>query len=276
MEDYIKNYQFLDVDGKIVAYQRAGEGETLLLVHGITTYSFIWRFIKPILAKKYDVIAVDLLGAGSSDKTLDVEYSIKTQAKFLYDFAKKLNIEKLHYVGHDVGGGVGQLFAVIYPEITKSLTLINSVAYDFWPVQPIIAMRTPIIRQLMMASLDVGTFKMIIKRGVFDKSKITEEVMKFYFYPLKSKEGRKSFLHFARSLDNNDLLSITEQLRKLKCPVMIIRGNNDVYLSKAISEKLHNEIKGSLLKIVDEAGHFIQEEKSELLAQHIEEFCNDR
>ncbi|MBU0481952.1 MAG: alpha/beta fold hydrolase [Proteobacteria bacterium] len=52
------------VYGHNLTYYRAGRGSTVLLVHGITTYSFIWRNIFPSLAEHYDVIAVDLLGCG--------------------------------------------------------------------------------------------------------------------------------------------------------------------------------------------------------------------
>ena len=67
----------LKISGHAMAYLRVGRGEPVLLAHGITTYSFIWRKIIPILSKDYDVIAIDLLGCGDSDKPLDVSYAIK-------------------------------------------------------------------------------------------------------------------------------------------------------------------------------------------------------
>jgi len=71
------------VAGHKLAYTRQGQGEVVLLVHGITTYSFIWRKVIPTLAKSYDVIAVDILGCGASDKPLDVSYAIKDHAEML-------------------------------------------------------------------------------------------------------------------------------------------------------------------------------------------------
>ena len=154
------------VAGHHIAYHRAGHGETVLLVHGITTYSFIWRRIIPLLIPRYDVVAVDLIGCGASDMPLDISYAIKDHASYLHEFVVKLGIKKFHFVGHDLGGGIGQIFAIRNREMLLDLTLLNSVAYDFWPVQPIIAMKTPVIRQLAIATLDFGTFKFLIKRGV--------------------------------------------------------------------------------------------------------------
>lgn len=262
----------LKISGHAMAYLRVGRGEPVLLVHGITTYSFIWRKIIPILSKDYDVIAIDLLGCGDSDKPLDVSYAIKDHAERLHEFISKLGLGKCHFVGHDLGGGMGQIFAVRHPEMIYDLTVINTVAYDFWPVQPIVALRTPIVRQFLMASLDLGTFKLIVKRGIYHKDRVTNELMGLFIKPMQTTEGRKAFMHFAKCLDNHNLMEIEDDLRRLKIPVLIIRGDADPYLSATISEKLHSEIPGSRLVRISTGGHFIQEDEPERIAQEIIDF----
>ena len=178
------------VSGHSLTYYREGKGETILFIHGITTYSFIWTELFNSLKSEYEVIAVDLLGCGASDKPIDVDYSLKNQVILLKEFLDVLSIAQVHLVGHDVGGGVAQIFAVRYPESLISCTLINSVAYDFWPVQPIVALRTPIVRQLAMATLDLGMFKLIVQRGVFNKERVTPELMDYFFEPMRYQAGR--------------------------------------------------------------------------------------
>lgn len=269
--DIFENPKSIDVQGNSIQYFRAGEGETILFVHGITTYSFIWRKIVPFF-NHYDVIIIDLLGCGESDKPLNEDFSLKRQSSLLYDFCQKLGITKTHMVCHDVGGGIGQIFAVNYPQLLQNLILINSVAYNFWPVQPIVAMRTPIIRQIAMASLDFGMFELIVKRGMYHKTKFTDELMQYFWKPMKTVQGRKGFLHFAKCLDNKNLTEIEEQIRQLKTPTLIIRGDADVYLSASISEKLNAEIKGSLLLRIETGGHFIQEDEPERVSRAILNF----
>ena len=261
-----------EVFGHKLAYHTGGSGESVLLVHGITTYSFIWRNIFPLLSDKYHVIAVDLLGCGDSSKPLNVEYSIKHHAELLKEFMTQMGVEKFHYVGHDVGGGIGQIFAVRYPDLLYDLTLINTVAYDLWPVQPISAVRTPVIRQLLMASLDLGTFRMIVKRGLYHKENVTAELMDYFWKPMKSTEGRKSFVHFANCLNNKHLLEIEHDLRRINLPVLIIRGDADPYLSREISERLHEEIKDSQLFQIKTGGHFIQEDEPERVVEILDRF----
>lgn len=253
------------VQGHDIAYHSEGEGETVLLVHGITTYSFIWRKISSLLRDKYRVVRVDLLGCGASSKPLDIQYSLPFHAEMLHEFCNILNIQHLHLVGHDVGGGIAQLFAVKYPERLYDLTLTNSVGHDFWPVQPIIAIRTPIIRQIAMASLDIGAFRLLVRRGLHHKERLSDELMQMFWEPMKTKEGRKAFLHFARSLNNQHLVEIEDDLCHLPVKTLVIRSHGDVYLSSAISNKLHNDIPDSVLIEIPNGGHYLQEDEPVML-----------
>jgi len=262
----------LTVDGYRLNYHEEGEGEPVLLVHGITTYSFIWRRIVPFLVDKYRVISIDLLGCGDSDKPLDVAYSLPNHAAMLQEVVDKLGLGPVHFVGHDIGGGIAQVFSVLHPEKLKDLSLVNSVGHDFWPVQPIIAMRTPIVRQLAMATLDIGAFRLIVRRGLYHKESLTDELMEFFWRPMRDKAGRRGFLHFANCLNNSHLVEIENDLRSLKLPVLIIRGDGDLYLSEAISLKLHRDIPGSKLVRIATGGHFIQEDEPEQVAEALLQF----
>ncbi len=260
------------VSGNTIAYLHSGSGEPVLLVHGITTYSFIWRRIIPSLATDYEVFAIDLLGCGDSDKPLTVSCGIKDHAERVREFAAGLGIWKFHFVGHDLGGGMGQLLAVRFPDLLYDLTMINTVGYDYWPVQPIIAMRTPVFRQFLMAAMDIGAFGLIVKRGLYHKELFTPELMDLFMRPMLKPGGRKAFLHFARCLNNQDLMDIENELRELAVPVLIVRGDADPYLRPDISEKLHREIPGSVLIRIPTGGHFIQEDEPEQLVQAMKTF----
>ncbi len=258
--------------GNEMVYYRAGVGEPVLLVHGITTYSFIWRNLFHELARNHDVIAVDLLGCGNSDMPLDVPFAVSDHAGYLLEFVRDLQLPRFHLVGHDLGGGIGQIFAVRNPAMLLDLALLNTVAYDFWPVQPITAMRTPIVRQLLMATLDKGMFRLVVKRGVHRQERVTEELMEYFLAPFATQEGRKAFLHFARCLDNHNLMSIADDLRRLPLPVLVLRGRDDPYLSQDIALKLDRELPDSRLVELPGAGHFFQEDVPELILAELTGF----
>lgn len=255
-----------------ISYARAGAGEPVLLVHGITTWSFIWRQVLPRLAERYEVVAPDLLGCGDSDLPLDESYALRDHAERIRELVEALGWDRFHFVGHDLGGGIGQIFAVRHPERLRDLALLNTVAYDFWPVQPILAMRTPMIRQLLMASVDWGTFRLIVRRGLYHPEALTPELLEYFLRPLRTAAGRKAFLHFARCLDNHQLTEIAEDLRHLPMPVLIVRGDADPYLSAVIAERLHAEIPHSRLRRIPTASHFLQEDEPQWLAQTLLQF----
>ena len=260
------------VNGYRLNYHEEGEGEPVLLVHGITTYSFIWRRIIPFLADKYRVISIDLLGCGDSDKPLDVAYSLPNHAMMLNQVVEKLDLGCVHFVGHDIGGGIAQVFSVRYPEKLMDFSLVNSVGHDFWPVQPIIAMRTPIIRQLAMATLDIGAFRLVVRRGLYHKESLTDELMELFWRPMRDKAGRRGFLHFANCLNNTHLVEIENDLHSLQLPALIIRGDGDLYLSEAISLKLNRDIPNSKLVRIATGGHFIQEDEPGQVAEALLQF----
>ncbi|MEJ2593451.1 MAG: alpha/beta fold hydrolase [Candidatus Thiodiazotropha sp.] len=156
------------------------------------------------------------------------------------------------------------------------LTVINSVAYDFWPVQPITALRTPVLRFFMMASFDLGTFKLVVKRGLYHKERMTDELMNLFSAPMNTTEGRKAFLHFAKCLDNHNLMEIESDLRELAVPLLIIRGDADRYLGAAISERLHREVRRSRLVRIPTGGHFIQEDEPERIVQELITFLGGK
>ncbi|MCU4163532.1 alpha/beta fold hydrolase [Carboxylicivirga caseinilyticus] len=101
MAAFEQTYTF-DIAHQSIAYHRFGKGEPVLFIHGITTYSFIWRNIVPFFAENYDVIAVDLAGCGESSKNIDDSYSLKNHAGMLLKLIDHLDLHNVHLVCHDV------------------------------------------------------------------------------------------------------------------------------------------------------------------------------
>ncbi len=264
--------QFCILDDVQLAYTSQGVGEPLLLVHGITTYSFIWQKILPLLRDAFQLVTVDLLGCGASDKPLDRSYSLTEHARRLAAFIEALGLENPHLVGHDLGGGIAQIMAVRHQEKLTSLTLINSVGHNFWPVQPIRILRTPIIRQLLMGITDQRLFRAIISRGFYHKERLTEELLEQFWKPFRDPAGRKAFLHFAKCLDNRNLVELEADLRHLSIPVLILRGDADPFLTAEIAEKLHADIADSRLCRIASAGHYLMEDAPEWTAEQIRSF----
>ena len=106
-------------------YLTAGHGPTLMLIHGYTQTSRMWRPIIPRLAEKFTVIAPDLPGIGDSAIPKD-GLDMKTAAIRLHSLAKSLQIEKARVVGHDIGLMVAYAYAAQFPTETEKLVLMDA------------------------------------------------------------------------------------------------------------------------------------------------------
>src|SRR5438874_6448028 len=113
------------IEGVKLHYLTAGHGPTLILLHGYTQTSRMWRPIIPLLAKKFNVIAPDLPGIGDSAIPKD-GLDMKTAAIRVHALAKSLGVDKARVVGHDIGLMVAYAYAAQFPAETEKLVLMDA------------------------------------------------------------------------------------------------------------------------------------------------------
>ena len=94
--------------GHRIAFRRRGAGPTLLLLHGFPTWSYDYAEVASDLARDHDVITLDFLGYGASDKPNPYEYSVAESADIVEDLTAHLGVKSTRLVMHDYGGIVGQ------------------------------------------------------------------------------------------------------------------------------------------------------------------------
>ena len=108
-----------------IHYLTAGKGPAVILLHGYTQTSRMWRPIIPLLAEKFTVIAPDLPGIGDSGIPKD-GLDMKTAAIRIHALAKSLGMEKARVVGHDIGLMVAYAYAAMYPNEVEKLVLMDA------------------------------------------------------------------------------------------------------------------------------------------------------
>ena len=119
--------KFATIEGRRIRYLRAGSGPPLLLIHGLMGYSFSWRFNIPAFAQKRTVYAVDLLGAGYSDRPGNLDCSLQATAKRVLQFLDKLQISVFDLLGTSHGGAVAMALAAVAGKRVRSLILSDPV-----------------------------------------------------------------------------------------------------------------------------------------------------
>jgi pimeloyl-ACP methyl ester carboxylesterase len=114
-----------EIDGVKLHYLTAGKGPAVILLHGYTQTSRMWRPIFPLLADKFTVIAPDLPGIGDSEIPKD-GLDMKTAAIRIHALAKSLGVEKARVVGHDIGLMVAYAYAAQFPAETEKLVVMDA------------------------------------------------------------------------------------------------------------------------------------------------------
>src|SRR5271168_3678387 len=113
------------IDGLKLHYLTAGHGPAVILLHGYTQTSRMWRPIIPLLAQRFTVIAPDLPGIGDSEIPKD-GLDMKTAAIRIHALAKSLGVEKARVVGHDIGLMVAYANAAQFPTETEKLVVMDA------------------------------------------------------------------------------------------------------------------------------------------------------
>lgn len=119
MQEYIsyKNIQ--------IAFTVEGKGETIVLLHGFLESSTIWKNVVSAFKETHQIIAIDLLGHGKTEK-LGYIHSMETMAETVHAVLSELKVEKASIIGHSMGGYVALAFAEKFPQRLEKLVLLNS------------------------------------------------------------------------------------------------------------------------------------------------------
>jgi pimeloyl-ACP methyl ester carboxylesterase len=113
------------LQGVTLHYLTAGQGPAVLLLHGYTQTSRMWKPIIPLLAEKFTVIAPDLPGIGDSSIPVD-GLDMKTAAIRVHALVKSLGIAKARVVGHDIGLMVAYAYAAKFSAETEKLAVLDA------------------------------------------------------------------------------------------------------------------------------------------------------
>lgn len=115
----------VEINGSQIHYVEQGEGDPILFLHGIPTWSYIWRNVVPPIARYGRCIAPDLIGMGQSDKP-DIDYTIFDHIDYIEAFIEKLDLKNITLVMHGWGSLIGFHYASRHPDNVKGLAFLES------------------------------------------------------------------------------------------------------------------------------------------------------
>jgi 2-hydroxymuconate-semialdehyde hydrolase/2-hydroxy-6-oxo-octa-2,4-dienoate hydrolase len=247
------------------------------------TSSTSWRNVLERLARRYRVHAPDLVGAGASDKPIDMTYSVENVARFIVAYVRAVAKEPVYLIGNSLGG----LYCLRALMLAGAESLATRYLLMHAPGYPIL--RTRLLRTLFDApALGPALARLVAKvshrfpeefvrrnvhyarRDIMSREECVE-----YGRLFETPDGARVFARIlAESLDPAEHARIIDELRRapLAIPVRLLYAKKDVMVPPSIGPKFHADMPGSELVWMDDASHFLHVDAPERTVDQILEF----
>jgi pimeloyl-ACP methyl ester carboxylesterase len=248
--------EMIDVDGLRIAYERVGDGPPLVLLHGyVGDAATTWRRQIEALSDEFTVVAWDAPGAGRSSDPSE-SFGMAGYADCLARFVSSLRLEKPHVAGLSFGGALALELCHRYPAIPRTLVLAS--AYAGWAGSlPADVAEQRLQQALVLADLAPEEFVGALLPTMFSEGTPQESVDAF--------AGSMRAFHPSgfRAMARASAEDLRDVLARISVPTLLVYGAEDVRAPLTVAEKLHEEISGSTLVVLPNAGHICNIEAPE-------------
>ena len=272
------------IDGIRLHYVDEGSGPPILLVHGQPTWSYLYRkMIRPLVAAGYRCIAPDLMGFGLSDKPTDESaYTLGRHVELVTGLVEKLQLAGVTIVGQDWGGPVGLRYAIDHQDNVRSLVILNTLV----KITPVPLLFTFVFRNggfssFLVRRLDLFR-KIIFRRGWPFRRPLEAGVMEQYKMPHPTAASRAGIAAFPKMIPGNDrhpnaayISQIDSVLRNWDVPVLVMFSDGDIAFKPTEGQCIAEMVPDGRFQVVRNAGHYLQEDAGEEIAQRMVTFLRD-
>lgn len=286
MTEVTHGVQYVTLHGKRRAFVKRGSGPALLLLHGLACDHTTWTPVIDELAKKYTVVAPDLLGHGLSDKPR-ADYTLGGYANGMRDLLTVLGIDKVTVVGHSFGGGVAMQFAYQFPERTQRVMLVSTggLGPDVTPLIKLIqvpgwfrvmgALTLPGLRHLETFALrtahqygDVGPLRKITR----DLDEVADIVESW-----KDRRTRFAIRHLVRAVIDwrGQIVTMSDRAYLSDAmPMAVVWGRDDQVIPVRHASNAAALAPEVRVEVLADAGHFPHKNHPEEFARILDDFVS--
>lgn len=246
-------------------YEVQGEGEPLLLLHGLGSSTLDWEMQVPALVQQYQVWTVDVRGHGKSEKP-EGAYSIRLFAEDILAFLREMKLDKVDAIGLSMGGMIAFEIASFQPEVLKSMVIINSGP-------EVKAFNSKERRAIWMRKILTPLFSMKALAKVLSKRLFPEEhqqELRDRLYERWVQNDKKTYRKSFKALLN---WGVAEHLSKMQIPTIFLASDMD-YTPVSRKEMYAQQMPNATVKVIENSRHASVQDQPEKINEAILEFLD--
>ncbi len=227
-------------DNQVIAYEVAGNGPPLLLLHGFPQTRAMWRPIVPALSQDFTIVTADLRGYGASSKpATPPEMSFRLMAQDMVSLMDSLGHARFHVAGHDRGARAAHRMALDHPDAVSSLTVMDIVptehllthmttdiakAYYHWLF---LAQPEPFPETMIGHDPDAFFERCLLGFGKASLDDFDADLLTEYRTAWRDPDCIRAMCHDYRAAIEVDWHHDTQDLaRKVACPALVLYGKD--------------------------------------------------
>jgi pimeloyl-ACP methyl ester carboxylesterase len=272
------SHSYVEVPGARLHVAEAGEGPPVLLLHGWPQHWWVWRKVIPALAESHRVICPDLRGFGWSEAP-DGRYEMSEFVADVIALLDELGLDQVDLIGHDWGGYTGFLLCLDAPQRIRHYLALGVSHIWFEPPRPSPTMLQRTAYQFLLATPGVGTgilrhlpgfVKLVLRRGSHPSMRWSEEELDCYAESFRDSDHALASSHVYRSFLLRELTRLKKgqyRSQRSSVPTRLLAGEADPVVRGVILEGFEPYTDDMSVEIVPGCGHFIAEEKPELVIE---------
>lgn len=308
--EYPFTSRYVTIDGVRLHYLDEGEGPVIWLMHGNTTWSYLYRKMIPVLvAAGYRCFVPDLMGFGLSDKPETEDcYSLQRHVKQMAALIEHLGLRDLITVGQDWGGPITLRYAIEHKDNIRALVILNTFIERFpsneterkakgiitGPLPPgftflfkgggysrFLIKRLDVFRKFVWRKWRSGNASVLLGAGF--RRPVPPQAMENYLMIHDTPAKRAGLASFPQMIPDRAehpnsacIDEIRKELAQWHIPVQVIWSDGDLAWKPAEGARIAQVVPDGQFYLIHNAGHFLQEDAGEEVARVMIRFLADK
>ncbi|MAZ54523.1 MAG: alpha/beta hydrolase [Flavobacteriales bacterium] len=244
-----------------------GEGQPLLIIHGLFGMSDNWGSLAKLYADFFEVHLIDQRNHGHSPHAN--EFSYLHLSNDLHQYITDNQLNDVIIIGHSLGGKTAMQFAVSFPELIHKLIIVD-ISPRFYPIH----------HDKIIEGLKILDFSILKSRsqvdGVLSKYIKDSDVRQFLLKSIYWKERNQLDFRFNLNAISQNISNVGEALNNdanCSVPTLFIRGENSNYINDDDEDLIFKHFTNVEIQTMDQAGHWLHAEKPQKFFEMSIRFC---